>query len=371
MATIVIERREREKHTSYIVRYKDPLTGTPKYYKTYRRLKDAQAACNRLRELIDTGKSSNVQTNRKMALLSFGEVADERVKEWQKLFDIGELRPKTFEEYQYRVRVLKRKFDKSLLCEITKEDLLDYQKAIFKQLSAVTANRNLFVIKQVFKHGMEMKAIFENPAENIRYLSEKEHERNRFLLPSEIEELVAASRKTKAKYYLPALIYLGAEHGASKQECLDLEWGDINFEYSGLGMINLFRTKNGCERTEYIMPRTKEALMSWRKHLVDLRNREKIEGVDSNLVFVHADGSPMESFKSAWKATCSIAGFKDLHFHDLRHTFCSNLILSGADMKSVKEMIGHRDISMTDRYSHLTQGYKRLLQERLSQHYTS
>jgi site-specific recombinase XerD len=59
----------------------------------------------------------------------------------------------------------------------------------------------------------------------------------------------------------------------------------------------------------------------------------------------------------------------DLHFHDLRHTFCSNLIISGADLKEVKEMIGHSDIAMTDRYSHLTSELKLHRQKKLVEYY--
>jgi integrase len=66
---------------------------------------------------------------------------------------------------------------------------------------------------------------------------------------------------------------------------------------------------------------------------------------------------------------CEVAGFPDLHFHDLRHTFCSNLILSGADLKDVKEMIGHKDLRMTDRYTHLTDMRKRQRQADLARFY--
>jgi site-specific recombinase XerD len=64
-----------------------------------------------------------------------------------------------------------------------------------------------------------------------------------------------------------------------------------------------------------------------------------------------------------------MAGFDDLNYHDLRHTFCSNLILSGSDLKDVKEMIRHKDLSTTDRYSHLTAIHKKHNQERLAAHY--
>ena len=80
-------------------------------------------------------------------------------------------------------------------------------------------------------------------------------------------------------------------------------------------------------------------------------------------------GTPLKRFDNAWRKCCSLAGITDFHFHDLRHTYCSNLLLSGANIKDVKEMIGHSDIAMTDRYSHLTLAHHRDRQKALSDHY--
>jgi len=88
-------------------------------------------------------------------------------------------------------------------------------------------------------------------------------------------------------------------------------------------------------------------------------------------VFCRLDGTPLKGFDKSWRRLCEIAGFDGLHFHDLRHTFCSNLILSGSDLKDVKEMIGHRDLKMTDRYSHLTNMRKLARQEDLARFYAN
>ena len=90
-----------------------------------------------------------------------------------------------------------------------------------------------------------------------------------------------------------------------------------------------------------------------------------------DLVFCRLNGDPIKRFDKAWKETCKIAGIRNFHFHDLRHTFCSNLILTGAGLKDVKEMIGHKDISMTDRYSHLSLDRKLYWQEKLAKHYSN
>jgi len=100
-----------------------------------------------------------------------------------------------------------------------------------------------------------------------------------------------------------------------------------------------------------------------------MRHRKKINHIKTDFVICHLDGSPMKDFNKAWWRVLEIAGIIDFHFHDLRHTFCSNLILSGAGLKEVKEMIGHSDISMTDRYSHLTMSHRHSKQELLAEHY--
>jgi len=188
---------------------------------------------------------------------------------------------------------------------------------------------------------MDIVKIIENAAKNLKLLSEKRHKRKRFLLPSEINMLIEATQETRAKYYLPAIMYLGVEHGAATQEILSLKWSATDFHYKGVGLINLFRTKHGKSRTEFVMPRTKQALLQWHNHLNWKREREKITEIKSSFVFCRTDGSPIKSFKKVWWKVLQLAGIKDLNFHDLRHTFCSNLLLSGDSLKDVKEMIGH------------------------------
>ena len=61
------------------------------------------------------------------------------------------------------------------------------------------------------------------------------------------------------------------------------------------------------------------------------------------------------------------AEIKDFTFHDLRHTFASRLVMAGVDLPTVKELLGHRDISMTMRYTHLSSNHKQTAVGKLEQ----
>ena len=71
----------------------------------------------------------------------------------------------------------------------------------------------------------------------------------------------------------------------------------------------------------------------------------------SELVFPNINGNMVTV---AFERACKRAKIEDLRFHDLRHTFASYLTMGGVNLRTVQTLLGHKDLRMTMRYSHLS-----------------
>ena len=70
-------------------------------------------------------------------------------------------------------------------------------------------------------------------------------------------------------------------------------------------------------------------------------------------------GKPIKNFREAFNSATKRAGIEDFRFHDLRHCFASFLVQAGESILTVSELLGHRSLKMTQRYSHLAPSQKR------------
>ncbi|HSB31352.1 MAG TPA: site-specific integrase, partial [Candidatus Sulfobium mesophilum] len=69
--------------------------------------------------------------------------------------------------------------------------------------------------------------------------------------------------------------------------------------------------------------------------------------------FDPATATPCGDVKRSFNTATRRAGIRDFHFHDLRHTFASHLVMAGVDLTTVSKLLGHKTLTMTLRYSHL------------------
>lgn len=74
---------------------------------------------------------------------------------------------------------------------------------------------------------------------------------------------------------------------------------------------------------------------------------------NSGYVFPGKDGNRLDNVKKSWDGVLKLAGIEGFRWHDLRHTFASKLVMAGAPLNTVRDLLGHSDLAMTLRYAHL------------------
>jgi integrase len=86
-------------------------------------------------------------------------------------------------------------------------------------------------------------------------------------------------------------------------------------------------------------------------------------------VFPSWQGQEPIKIESAWETARKYAGVENFHFHDLRHTFASYMAMSGATLREIAEVLGHVNMQMTLRYSHMLPGHTKGVVERMTQQF--
>ena len=212
-----------------------------------------------------------------------------------------------------------------------------------------TVNRHLITLHHFFQKGAEWDLIGESPFARGKSLKEKENNtRLRYLDQNEIERVL----DNCIKEYVKDVIITALNTGMRRQEVLSLTWNQIKKD----GLIYLTKTKTNEARQIPINDDLAELFRNIR-HRVQLR---------SEYVFCDSYGKPFKEIRKAFKATLERAGIEDFRFHDLRHTFASHFIMRGGSIKELQEILGHKNITMTMRYAHLSQEHKKKAVNRLN-----
>ena len=242
-------------------------------------------------------------------------------------------------------------------------------------LKPSTANRNITRIKGLLARAVEWDVITDNPllklkqlkvdkSGRVRYLSKAENQRLREALASR-EELIREKRESANVWRkerkqttladlravtfadrLKPLILILLNTGIRRGEAFNLLWSDVDLSKK---LLTIEGGGAKSSQTRHI-PLNREALATlkaWKKQSKRI-----------GYVFPSDSGARLNNINKAWDTLRKNAKLEEFRLHDLRHTFASNLAIAGVPLNTIRELLGHSDIQMTLRYSHLTPDVK-------------
>ncbi len=205
-----------------------------------------------------------------------------------------------------------------------------------KKKSSSTVNRYMAALSVVFSYAVkELEWMDDNPISKISHLREPKP-RVRYLSDEEYEILLKKAKES-TNPYIHTIISIALTTGARKMEILNLRWEDIDLNAN---TAILRETKNGEYRVLQLIDPALEGL----KELYEKRG-------SSPYVFPNHDGTGALDITYCWKDLIKLAGIEDFRFHDLRHTCASYLARNNSNMAIIAEILGHKDLKMTKRYT--------------------
>jgi integrase len=223
------------------------------------------------------------------------------------------------------------------LAAIRRADVQRYVTERSAQVSAATVQKELNVLKHLLRLAVDWEIIPVNPAQGAK-APRVGPGRVRYLQPTELRVLLEACPE-----WLQPIVGLAVSTGMRRSEILGLRWLDVDHVHCRL---LLPQTKNGEGRIVYLNHSAMQVMEALAEEATDLKPAARL----------FADLTP-EQVSMAFVRACRRVEIPDFHFHDLRHTAASWLRMSGADIHTVAQILGHKDLRMAARYAHLSPGF--------------
>jgi integrase len=254
-------------------------------------------------------------------------------------------RQRSFKSKVGYIKQLDLVFGNCQLRKITPMFIEEWQTERLTINKSATVNRLLATLKHMFTKAEEWGLTSEDVIKRVRKvkLLSENNQRLRYLTKGECRALIDACADASVLHLKPIVI-TAINTGMRKEELLSLEWEKhIDLENN---LILLDKTKSGKRREIPINRTLKKTLQSL------------IININSPYVFTDTKGKRLKNVKKSFKTACMRAGIKDFRFHDLRGTCCSHLVMSGVDLVTVKELMGHQSLAMVLRYAGLSPNHK-------------
>lgn len=211
-----------------------------------------------------------------------------------------------------------------------------------------TISRKLVSIRTFFDYLVKIKKIDNNPCEKIE---SPKLSRNlpKILTINEVTKLLEYKANNALEYRNKAMIEMMYATGLRVSELVNLEINDINLKE---GYVRCY----GKGKKERIVPIANVTLDVLDKYINGYRN-SLLKGYLTDKVFIssYGKGITRQGFFKILKQISKKQNInKDFSPHTLRHSFATHLLESGADIRSIGELLGHENIKTTQIYTHLS-----------------
>jgi integrase len=220
-----------------------------------------------------------------------------------------------------------------------------HSAAIERKWAPATFNRYKALLSLTYRIAIENGKLEHNPASRVR----RRREDNgvvRYLRPEEERALQTVVEPKHPERW--AQIVFAINTGLRTNEQRKLTWDAIHTDTTP-PQVFLAKTKNGSMRH---VPLNEAALAALQV--------AKANPQQGGHVF------PRQHYRMWLEIALARAAIADFHWHCFRHTFASRLVMSGVDIRTVADLMGHRDLKMTMRYSHLAPEHKAAAVAKLS-----
>lgn len=223
-------------------------------------------------------------------------------------------------------------------------------------LSATSTNLMLTVLNAAFTYACDMELLSANPCDRIRRVPGPPSRVEAFTREEQrrLEEAIAVSEDRRL-FGIRLCLYTGLRIG----ELLGLEWQDVDMEKGILHIQKtVYREKNAEGEWQLFVDRPKtaasERMVPLPGYLAeDLRIYRR--GARSEFVIENkkAERMSIRSYQYLFERLTEKAGVRKLNFHALRHTFATRALECGMDIKTLSELMGHKNATITlNRYAH-------------------
>jgi len=329
----------RKRGNSYQIDYFDPEG--KRVRKSFKKRKDAEAELGKRVSLVAEGRYLDVKKDYKTTVQ---ELLDAYKENYQHQASYGSSKAYFLDRFKEHFGADTR------LANIRYVDLETYRNHLRRQpikggalITVATVNREFSCLHHVFAKAVEWEMIERNPFDRGKALRFKENNRRmRYLTQEEIDKLLEVCVNQHTRDIAIATINTGMR----RQEVVNLKWEQIKGDF-----IYLEKTKTDEARQVPINEDLAELFKEIR-----LRNQLR-----SEFVFCDKEGQHIGCKRASRSFLASVrkAGIEDFVFRDLRHTFASHFVMRGGSLKGLQEILGHKTMTMTLRYAHLSKEHKK------------